>query len=98
MYEKIKSDSRHFLWLFLLAVDPQIMIYTEACHAEALLHAHGGQSSNRVHSGSSVQNTRLSAAEKRDNFAGEPNRRASRLPDNEMGGRKEVVPKPSWDV
>lgn len=99
MCEKIKSDSRHFLWLFLPAVDPQIMIYTEERHAVALLHAQGGQSSNRVRSGSGVQSMmRLSAAEKRDSFAGEPKGRAARLPNNEMGGRKEVVPKPSRDV
>lgn len=78
MCEKIKSDYRHFLWLFLLAVDPQIMIYTEECHAVALLHACGGQSSNRVPAGSSVQSTRLSPAEKRDNFAGEPKGRAAK--------------------
>lgn len=59
---------------------------------------HGGQSSNREHSGSGDQSARPSAAEKRDNFAGEPIGRAARLPNNEMGGRKEVVPKPSWDV
>lgn len=34
----------------------------------------------------------------KDNFAGEPTGRAARLPNNEMGGRKEVVPKPGQDV
>lgn len=67
---KIKSDCRHSLWLFFLAVDPQIMIYTEARQAVALLHAHGGQSSNRAHSGSSVQSTRLSAAERETTLRG----------------------------
>lgn len=38
MYEKIKSGSRYFPWLFLLAVGPQIMIYMGECHAMELLH------------------------------------------------------------
>ena len=51
MYEKIKSDSRHFLWVFLLAVDPQITIYMEECHAAARLRERSGKSNDRVHSG-----------------------------------------------
>lgn len=46
MYEKIKSDSRHFLWVFLLAVDPQITIYMEECHAAARLRERSGKSND----------------------------------------------------
>lgn len=50
MYSKTKPGSSYFLPLFLLAVDPQIMIYMEEWHTMDLLYEHSGESNNqKVH-------------------------------------------------